>query len=310
MSRFGRLRAGRRAATVANPPEWLLTALGVGNTYAQKSVTVSTSLTLAPYWRGVNILANAFVTSPLKVFRDTQPPQEVRGGRAFELLHKQANEPLSLSAPEYWGIVQSHVKTWGNSFSWKEQAGDGRVANLWPVVPSRVKVGVVNGRRVFVVDGDEEHPLTDLDMLHIRGLSKDGVVGYSPVQLAKEELAAQLARQEFKGRFWANDATPGVTLIHPNRLQRDAIQRIKALWTDAHQGVRRAAEPAVLGEDIKVQQMTMPLADAQFIEQERFGRSETALMLGLPPYMLAGDSGGDSLTYSTTEGHSLDLLKW
>jgi HK97 family phage portal protein len=57
------------------------------------------------------------------------------------------------------------------------------------------------------------------------------------------------------------------------------------------------------------QSLSMPLADAQFIEQAQFSRTEVALLFRVPPYMLAAESGSP-LTYSTTEGHSQDFVKW
>ena len=298
-------------ATLASPPEWLITALSGGSAYSGEPVTLSSSLTLAPFYRGVNILANAFAQSPLKVYRDRAngEREEARSTRGWDILHDKPNP--NMAADEYWAIVEFHLETWGNHFAYKERSGDGRVAYLWPLNPSRVQVTrVKDGTLRYIVDGNTEILRTSADILHIRALSLDGVVGYSAVQQQKHALGTALARQKFIGKFWANDATPGVVLIHPNKLDQEQAGRLRAMWNAGQKGVNRAGETAVISDDIKIHQMTMPLADAQFIEQERASRTEQALLLGLPPYMLAGESGGDSLTYSTTEAHSLDLLKW
>lgn len=310
MALLRRLIGEQRAATLANPPGWLIQALTGGASYSGKTVSVDNVLGLVPYWRGVNILANAFATAPFIVYRGEGAQRErARDSRTWELLHDTPNSRMA--ADEFWALAESHVETWGNFFAYKQRAGDGRIAQLWPLRPERVQVGTREDGSVFyVVDGQLDNPLTDLNILHIRGLSKDGVLGWSPIRKARQELGTALARQEFAGKFWANDATPGLVLLHPQALKRDAVERIKALWKDSHQGVGKAREPAVLGEDMKLQQLTMPLDDAQFVEQAKLGRTDIALILGLPPYMLAGESGGDSLTYSTTEGHALDLLKW
>lgn len=295
-----------RAVTFSNPSEWLITALGGTTTYSGKTVTPATALEIAPWWRGVNILSNAFRTAPFKVY---QGREEARASNAWRLLHDSPNP--TMAADEFWGIAESHVETWGNAFAYKQYDAHGLVDEVWNIDPARVAVHRdPDGTLLYVIDDKVADPFTSANILHIRGLSSDGVVGYSTVQLAKQSLGAELARTEFAGRFWENDATPGVTLIHPNKLSTDATERLRELWDKRHKGPSKKRATAVLGEGVDVKQMTMPLEDAQFIEQGRFSRTDIALWLGLPPYMLAGESGGDSLTYSTTEGHSLDLLKW
>ncbi len=313
MSTLGRMMAGARElrsmTTLSNPAEWFTEALG-GRTSSGESVTPRTALGMPAYWRGVNILAGSVGQLPCKVYRPTADGRsEVpHTSRPWTLLHDKPNEDMA--ADEYWSLVESHLDGWGNHFTWKERGPDGRIANLWPLNPSRVKVARIKGERVYVIDGDLEHPYTDYEILHFRGLSLDGLVGYSPIHIAREALGGGLARQKFRSRFWANDATPGVTLIHPGKLDPASVDRLRGLWDNRHKGAHKARTTAVLGEGVKVQQMTMPLGDAQFIEQERLGSTEIAHILGLPPHMLGGDNGGNSMTYTTTEAQAIDFIRW
>jgi HK97 family phage portal protein len=241
-----------------------------------------------------------------------------RRSRAWQLLHDKPNP--SMAADEFWALVESHVDTWGNAYvykDWGPESADG-VDALWPLCPSRVQVGritegVHTGKRYYILDGDAGNPLTDIDILHFRGLSSDGLVGYSPVHLHRQALGGALARDEFTGRFWDNDATPGVTLLHPGtgsaKLNPDGVDRLKAVWESHHRGPRNARKVAVLSEGTTIQQMTMPLRDAQYIEGIQADATTQALILGIPPYMVGG-LVSSSLTYSTTEAQSLDLLKW
>lgn len=310
MSFFERALRASPTSTLAAPADWLTAALtGGGTSYAGETVDVKSALGLAPFYRGVQVLSGAVGMMPCKVYLP-DGKEAPRTSRPWHLLHTRANEPLGLAADEWWSIVESHLDTWGNHLSWMEPGPDGRTVNLWPIAPSRVRIGMVGRERVYVVDGDEGNPYGASDFLHIRGLSLDGIVGYSPLQLHRHTLGSEQARQKFKGRFWKNDATPGVTLVHPQKLAPEALDRIKALWEKHHRGVDNARKVAVLGEGMDIHQMTMPLADAQFVEQARMSATEQALVLGIPPYMVAGDNGGNSLTYTTTEGQSVDFLKW
>lgn len=311
MSIFG--KSLRSTTTLSNPAEWLVQALNGGSAFSGESVTVNKALGLAPFYRGVQILSGSVGMLPCKVYRDTADGRaEVsHSSRAWQLLHDVTNAQLGLAADEWWSIVQSHLDTWGNHFSWKDYGPDGRLRNLWPIAPNRVQVGVKDNTRYFTInDAYPGTAFTEREILHVRGLSLDGIVGYSPVQIHMQTLGSELARKKYQGKFWKNDATPGVVLIHPNKLQPDAIARIKALWKDSHQGGDRYREPAVLGEKIDIKNMSLPLDAAQFMEQAKYSATEQALILGIPPYMVGGDSGGTSLQYSTVEGQSVDFLKW
>lgn len=327
-----------RTWTLKDPPERLLS-----RTYSGKSVTVATALGLAPFYRGVQLLSGSVGMLPCKVYRDVRAEQDSMGRREFRkwlaeereagraqritkedfkrgrveagrttrawtLLHDKPNPEQA--ADEFWALVESHLDTWGNAFIWKERNSDGTIVALWVFSPSRMQVGRLDsGQRFFVVDGDIANPATDFDFLHIRALGSDGLLGYSPVALYRQGIGSALARQEFEGRFWSEDTTPGggVALVSPEKLSPDAVARIKALWSNAHKGLKR--EVAVLGEGMKVERMTVPLRDAQYIEGKQMDATEQALILGIPPYMVAGLTSS-SLTYSTTEAQSLDLLKW
>src|SRR5207253_9904745 len=90
--------------------------------------------------------------------------------------------------------------------------------------------------------------LGEEDIIHIRGLGTDGVVGLSPVQQARQMLGGVLAQEEFSNRFWSNSANPGGVLTHPNKLSTEAADRLKARWRNAVGGVLHAGETVVLEE--------------------------------------------------------------
>lgn len=327
MSALGRVIAGARDS-LSTPSEDLIAAFGGQPTFSGKKVTVANSLTLIPVYRAINLRAGAVGSLPLEVYRRFRHPNGSAGrevvsatSRPWQLLHDKPNELMA--AAECWKLVESHLSSWGNAFVWKERGGDGRIANLWPVDPRRVQVGrSETGRPAFLVSTYATTPpgqdyfavgesvvVDDHDILHIRGLGYDGLIGYSPIQMARQTLGAMMSQQEYEGRFWANDATPGVTLIHPNALSPEAVERLRGLWDNRHRGAARARATAVLSEGVKVEPLTIPMADAQFVQIADLRRTDIALLFGLPPYMLAG-STGHSMTYSNSETQSLDFVKW
>lgn len=297
-----------RSATLKAPPQWLHDALTAGGgSYSGKSVTPDSSMQLIPVWSAVSLLSGAVASLPMIVYRSLAGDERERAqsSRQWSILHDQPNPELA--ADEMWEIVMAHLLLWGNAFLAKVRSGDGRLAELWPIRPSRVQVARRNGEKVFVVDGDG--PFTEVDILHIRGLGTDGLVGLSPIQQAKQQLGNQLAREEFTGRFWAEGTMLSGFLKHPNRLDEDAAKRLAKSWRARFAGVGNAGKTVVLEEGLNWEQAGMPLADAQFIEQEKLGDLRVAQLYRLPPYMLGAEIGS-SLTYSTTESQGIDFVRW
>lgn len=307
MTLVGRLKRNA-PSTLSNPADWLVSAVTGGRTASGERVTATSALGLAPFWRGVNILSGSVGMLPFKVYQRTgEGRKEVPNAPAWKMLHDAPNP--NMAADEFWALVTSHMATWGNHYSYKEPGPGGGVAALWPLNPARVSVGINKDWSLFyVVDGTAH--LAPREIFHVRGPSLDGMVGYSPIQIHRQNLASDQARKRYQGEFWANDATPGVTLIHPGKLSSEAIDRVKAKWDSQHRGSSNRNKTAVLAEAMRVERLTLPMVDAQFIEQERMSATQIAQILDLPAYMLSGDNGGSSLTYSTVEGQSVDFLKW
>lgn len=296
MSFLGRI-AGReeRQATLSAPPAWLVDAFGMGGSTIGEKVTPEKALGLVPIYSAVGLIAGAVGTLPLIVYKggDRAPDSPY-----WRLLHDRPNPEMA--ADEVWEIVMSHLLLWGNAFLYKTPGGRG-VAELWPISPSRCTVGRVDGQRVIEVDGRR---YTDRDILHVRGLSDNGLVGYSPIQVAKQAIANALGQEKFQAEFLANGGRPATVLKHPQQMSNDAQKRLKAGWRQVENG-----GTAVLEEGITVEKLTMPLNDAQFIEQQQFSDLRIAQLFNLPPSRL-GAKTGDSLTYSTAEREGQEFVTY
>lgn len=289
----------RALGSVYRPTQGTGIGFYAGSTYTGRSVSVQSALGLVPVYAAVSQIAGAVGSLPLVVYeRAGEYRERATEHRAWRLLHDEPNPEMA--ADEVWEIVASHIELWGNAFLYKKRDSLGIVRELWPISPSRV--GVTRDdeeRRIFFVDGETFDERT---ILHIRGLSSDGLVGYSPIQLQRDALSIQQAQEEFQGKFLKSDGKPAVLLRHPNKLQGDAKERLKASWDAVKSG-----GTAVLEEDIHVEKWTMPLEDAQFIEQMQFSDLRVAQMFLLPPGRL-GAKTGDSLTYSTVEAEGLQFV--
>lgn len=302
MSFLGGLIAGAegRSVTLESPGDMLEVFTG-GSTYTGQKVSPKTALRHPAILDCVVLISSSVGGMPLVVYRRNGDDKNRDSKHsAWRLLHDQPNPEMA--ADEVWEITLSHLLLWGNAYLAKVRDSLGIVRELWPISPSRVKVMRDDAKRkVFVIDGQ---PYTSTDILHFRGLSSDGLVGYSPIQLARQSVGIAAAQEEFQGKFLGGGGKPSVILRHPQTLSPDAAKRLKASW-DAI----RSGGTAVLEEGIEVEQWTMPLADAQFIDQQAYTDLQIARMFQVPPGKI-GAKSGDSLTYSTNEMNGIDLVTY
>lgn len=310
----------RRAATMANPTDWMHDAFsgGLGLTYSGKRVTPASALGLIPYYSGVQLLAGAVGSSPLIVYQELPPQADGRdddertrakGSDQWRILHDKPN--AEMTADQFWELSEALLLTWGNSFALKERSSLGTIGELWPISPYRVQVYRDDNRQKrYLIDGGRDGvSLTNTEILHIPGLGMDGLVGYSPIQICRQELASLLALQEFAGTVWANSAVPLGVLTHPNTLDKDARKNIRKSWERAHRGGRKFGRPALLEEGLTWQAIGMPLADAQFLESQQFGDTRCAQLLRIPASYLNAESH-KSMTYSNSEMEGIDFVRW
>jgi HK97 family phage portal protein len=161
---------------------------------------------------------------------------------------------------------------------------------------------------LYVVDG-KKGPYTQSTILHIRGLSFDGLVGLSPIQMARQGLGTYAAAAKYQGRFWKNNATPGGVLTHPSRLSPDAAERLRAQWNAAHRG-DQANSTAILEEGMSYQPLSLPLSDSKLLEAMDASVVDVARLFQVPSAMLQTSVAGQSMQYSSTEMEYQHFLRF
>ena len=302
-------------AAPANAPGWLVDLFGGGRrTGAGVDVSEESALTFSAVYGCVRILAESAASLPLKVYRraGARGKATARQHWAWSLLHDAPNPEMTAVVWRELGMV--HVLTWGNAYSRIEWAGNGAARALWPIHPSRVTVKRSAAGAVFyevrpdpATDPPGGHPaiLEPADMLHVPALGWNGLVGLSPVRLAREAVGLGQAAEAFGSGFFGNGARPGGVLSVNQALDPKARAKIAEAWEAAHQGVERAGRVAVLGLGASFTATTIPPEDAQFLETRRFQVSEVARIFRVPPHMLADL---ERATFSNIEHLGLEFV--
>lgn len=209
----------------------------------------------------------------------------------------------------------THLLLWGNAYAQLIRNGKGEVLGLYPLMPNHIEVGRnKQGELEYVYtrtgdEPDQDQPrkvtLTAADVLHIPGLGFDGLVGYSPIAMAKNAIGLAIATEEYGASFFANGAAPGGVLEHPGTIKDPA--RVRESWQSTFGGSRNSNKIAVLEEGMTYTPIGISPEQAQFLETRKFQIKEIARIFRIPPHMV-GDL--EKSSFSNIEQQSLEFVKY
>lgn len=287
-----------------------------GGTTSGKAVNERTAMQTTAVYACVRILAEAIAGLPLHVYRYRSDggKERIPFHPLYHLLHDEPNPEMTSFV--FRETLMSHLLLWGNAYAQVVRNGRGQAIALYPLLPSKMDVSrASNGELVYKyyrdVDESSINPqggyvtLRKDEVLHIPGLGFDGLIGYSPIAMAKNAIGMSLATEEYGATFFANGANPGGVLEHPGVIKD--IQRVKDSWNSAYQGSGNAHKVAVLEEGMKFQAIGIPPEQAQFLETRKFQINEIARIFRVPPHMI-GDL--EKSSFSNIEQQSLEFVKY
>lgn len=297
---------------IATPEKWLVDWFAGGRaTAAGVPVSEATALHYSPFFAGVNVISGDIGSLPLITYERVDGGKRRAGGHPlYPILHDQAN-PL-MSAMALRQTLQGHVLTWGTGYAYIVRRR-GRVEELWPLRPDRIRPDIKDaGPGQVRLTYEYDDPVNNIhatllpdEVLAIAGLGGDGVRGWSVVRLAREGIALGVATERFGGAWFGNGSRPGGYVKHPGKLGDGAYNRLKASFENRHRGLDNAQRVAILEEGMEWQSVGIPPEDAQFLETRRFGVTEMARWLRLPPHKI-GDL--ERSTFSNIESQGLDYV--
>lgn len=280
-------------------------AVMLPSTVGGQPVTPSNALAVADVFACVRCLSDAAASIPLVPYRRTSTGRTRADGRIGDLLRRPA--PATTQA-NLVGQTVAHLNLHGNAYIGKFRGPSGQVAQLALLHPDRVTPELRAGVPVYTVnDGlgrQSEHGVEDI--IHVRALSTDGLVGLSPVRQCRVALGLSQSLAEHAAMFFEQGARPtGILKVASGN--DSVVDRVQAAWSANHSGLRAAHRIAVVSGDVDFTAVTGPLDDLQFVEQRHLSTAEIARIFRVPPWMV-GASTGDSMTYSNTESQALSFV--
>ena len=263
----------------------------------------------------VRILSEAIAGLPLHMYRYKEDggKEKALDHPLYLLLHDEPNPEMSSFV--FRETLMTHLLLWGNAYAQIIRNGKGEVIALYPLMPNRMVVDRDTKGRLYYqyTTSTEDAPtmkgvtvnLPPSDVLHIPGLGFDGLVGYSPIAMAKNAIGMAIACEEYGAKFFANGAAPGGVLEHPGTIKDP--QRVRESWQSTFGGSGNSNKIAVLEEGMKYTPIGISPEQAQFLETRKFQVNEIARIFRVPPHMV-GDL--EKSSFSNIEQQSLEFVKY
>ena len=286
----------------------------MGGSTSGKTVTERSAMQMTAVYSCVRILAEAIAGLPLHVYRYNSDggKEKAIDHSLYLILHDEPNPEMSSFV--FRETLMTHLLLWGNAYAQIIRNSKGEVMALHPLMPNKMSVDRdENGqlyyqylRSIDEVGGKSETViLKPTDVLHIPGLGFDGLVGYSPIAMAKNAIGLAIATEEYGAKFFANGAAPSGVLEHPGTIKDP--QRVREAWQSQFGGSQNSGKIAVLEEGMKYTPISISPEQAQFLETRKFQINEIARIFRVPPHMV-GDL--EKSSFSNIEQQSLEFVKY
>ena len=269
-----------------------------------QNVNQASSMTYSAVWAAVRAISEGVASLPLQVFRRGHDGSRSKANDhpLYRILHDQPNPEMS--ALTFRETLMGHALVWGNGYAEiVRDKNSGRVQQLWPLDPSQVEpVRDENGELFYKYGSVIFLPA---EILHIKGLSFDGVKGYSVIAQAKNSIGLGMAVEEFGSTFFGQGGKPAGVISVPGKLNSEAIQNMRKSWEDMHATVKNAHRVAILQNGVTYQTIGTPPDDAQWIASRSFQLQEVARWFKIPASKIGAGAG----TYSSLEQDNLAFLQ-
>jgi HK97 family phage portal protein len=210
-------------------------------------------------------------------------------------------------------MLMGHLALRGNAFCRIVSNAAGEITDLIPIHPDRVSLVLSNTQA-------DEYSYRILDRFgnqtilprgavwHLRGLSSDGMIGLSPIEMARESFGLALAAQDYGARFFANDAKPtGGWIEYPGTFKdKPARDNFRESYQNA-QGAMNRGKVLVLEAGMKYHEVGVTNKEAQFLELRKFQVTDIARLFRVPPHMIADL---DRATNNNIEQQSIEFVRY
>lgn len=303
-------------------PEWyqrhgfrgIAAALGWGGqSWSGENVSIHTALNHSVVWACNRIISETAGFLPCVMMqRNGQTAR--RQADTHPMWSALKNAPNSdMTAMCFRETMTSHAVLRGNAYAQiARRSGTGVAMEMYPIHPDRVTPARDgSGRLVYVIkDGNSQEKSFTVErgkaqeILHIRGIGDDGIVGYSVLHMARQSIGTAIAAERNVGNFYARGGRLPYNLKLTEDFKSDEdADRFVNDWDRVYSQPHKSP---LVPRNVDYQQTGLSLKDQQLLESRLFGIHEICRWFLVSPH-LVGDLS--RATFSNIEQLALEFVK-
>ena len=289
-----------------------------GNSTSGTLVNEITAMQTAAVYACVRVIAESHATLPLHIHRRQKNGSVIAYDHPlYNVLHYEPNPEMSSFI--FRETLMQHLLIYGNAYAQIIRNGRGEVVALYPLLPDKMTVSRDKNRKLIYTyrrDYDEKRSGDKKDncgyvvfkhdeILHIRGLSFDGLVGCSPIAYAKNTIGLAIATDEYGAAFFQNSAMPCGVLEHPSEVEDK--DELRDNWNKMLGGTKNASNIAILEDGLQFKPISISPEHSQFLQTRKYQISDIARIFRVPPHMI-GDL--EKSSFNNIEQQSLEFVMY
>lgn len=259
-----------------------------GSTSSGVAVNEASAMRVASAWRCVNIIAGSIATLPLDLI--VRVDENIRRPAVGHQLRRVLTvKPNPWQTPsEFRRMMQANLLLRGNAYARKVMLGN-RVEALIPLHPDRVSAKQLDTLAMeYKITGRNGATVTlgQKDILHLRGMSLDGVTGLSVLSNMRESLGLALQTEKAGASLFKNGMLASGYIAHPGQLSDNAARHLKESIDERYSGAENSAKWLLAEEGMELKPLSLSAEDTQWLGARDFQRYDIAMFFGVPPHMI------------------------
>lgn len=249
------------------------------------AVSQDSALTFSAVWAAVRILSESVAQLPINLIeRQPNGDKIVRADHfLYNIIHNKPNEYMTNFT--FIQKIMYDLAVGGNSYVKIERNGSGRPVALYPILLADIEIRELD-EKIYYYNSKTGEALEYEEILHFKIMSKDGMVGLSPIDTCAQSISWGIALEQYGNAYFENGAKVSGVLQTDRALSTEAIDRLRTSFDQNYSKIGDAQKTLILEEGLKFNTISLSNEASQFLASRQFSIEEIARIFNIPPHLL------------------------
>lgn len=250
----------------------------------------------------VNVIANDIATNPIKLESDNV--NHIADENFSDLNYLLNVKPNSyMSARDFKYALTANLLLTGNGYARILKTKAGQPLSLVLLYPSWVTVEIDEDSNIrYVIQDNTHNPyiLTPDEIIHVKFLSTNGLIGTSPLYSLADEMKLQKQGNKLLNDFFCSGINGSAILKMPGKPSPDARAKIREEWIKANTG-EKTHRVMVLAGNEEYTPVEIDTSILKIVNSNDYTTKQIAKAFGIPVSRLGLENAHTSLTQSNLD---------